>query len=1803
MPIKTGFLQSLKVRSPAILALFYAIFGTVWISANATLLLDLNDNPVFNALIDLLFVVLSSMLLYLLLRKRAAPAIQQAALPKLKARVAYIVASFLCLLLIVPVLDLTISEVHTPKIEKNTYKNLRLIAKIKVVQYERWRDSRIGDAEVIAADENFARLIGDFQAGSSAGSREMILERFGAIMKAYEFEGISLLDSQGMELLRRGDAAVSAEMQRRLVQQSEKTGKVQFSDLYLIGNERIQQDIIAPISRQGNTPRIIGFVIIHTGLDRFILPRVLSWPSASSSAEVLIVRQENAAEDIIHTVKGKHQAAITTRPVSTNTSSTYASPMLQGTGYHGKQIFTVQEPLSDSDWKITTQVDRDEVMEPLHTLLLWVSAVTLAATGIVALALLLLWRQQQRSYQLELLSESNARDRLLKRFYDLPFIGMGVSDPVNGRWLQVNDRLCEIFGYTREKLLQMTLYEITHPEDLAANINDFKSFLRSEMQRFARDKRYLHKNGNIIATRTEVDCTRAQDGSIEMLLVMVEDITERKEAEQALQKSEERLALVLKGSNDGWWDLDLINSKAYHSPRWWGMLGYEAGQDNRDPLLWQKLTHPDDIESTLTYLRKVLAGDEVSYEIELRLQHKAGHYVPILTKGYILRNGTGQAVRISGTNTDLTERKQAEQALRLQEEFNRVLLENLVDGVVACDAKLNLVLFNQTARQWHGMDATRVPRQQWGSYFGLYDADGVHELTFDQIPLVRAYRGETLHHVGMSIKALGQSTRFITCSAAGLYDSTGKQLGAVAIMRDITQNLRHTQILRDSETLYREMFEANPHPMWVFDLETNAFLNVNNAAISHYGWSREEFLSMTIFDVRPQEEHAKLHEHLPQLSSDDLIRSDEWRHKKKDGSEILVEITSHPLIFSGRNARLVTVFDITARKRDEIEIRTLNRLLLMLTNINQAIVRRLNPVELFQEACTIAVRDGGFRMAWIGLIEEDDRHVKPVASMGEVGDYLENINIDLQDPALNEPTIRAIREGHHAISHDVIEDESSRPWREKAFQWGYRGIVALPLTVNGSVIGNFSLYSSEVGVFNEREMNLLDKLAGDISFALEVAKSAQHKLETEQALEQSEALFQTLASTAPVGILRTDLNGNTLYVNASACIMAGLKPGKISPADWTQATHPDDRKRVQAEWKKAVRSQRGFSLEYRFLHPNGNITWVKGQAAAEKNSDGNFTGFVGTITDITALKASEESLRMSAAVFENTREGVMVTDADNRILMVNRAFSEISRYNELDAIGEKPTMLASGRHDRAFYHEMWHSLNEAGHWQGEIWNRRKDGDIHPVLMSISAIKNKAGQIMNYVGVFADISNLKASEAQLEFLAHHDPLTRLPNRLMLISRLDHAIEVSRRANTHLALLMLDLDRFKNVNDSFGHLAGDELLQQVAQRLTGRLRGVDTVTRLGGDEFTVLLQNMTQTDDAARVAQDIIKTLEAPWRLSNQVEVRLSASIGISLYPDHASNAHELLQHADAALYQAKAAGRGCARYFSESLTLAARDRFNLEARLREAIPRNELSVHYQPKIDIASGRTIGAEALVRWQDPAEGLILPARFISIAEETGLISIIGEWMMNEACLQGKRWLDAGLPPLSMAINLSAHQLHHSDIVETLSAVLARTDFPPQLLELELTESILMQREAEIIETLNALRTMGISLAIDDFGTGYSSLAYLKSFPLDILKIDKSFVHDIETDQDDRAITATIIGIAHTLGLQVVAEGVETEEQLAFLRTHECDIYQGYLVSPPVPAEQFVEFIKSRNADQGKVTKEQTPARKNPARGRTRS
>jgi diguanylate cyclase (GGDEF)-like protein/PAS domain S-box-containing protein len=569
-------------------------------------------------------------------------------------------------------------------------------------------------------------------------------------------------------------------------------------------------------------------------------------------------------------------------------------------------------------------------------------------------------------------------------------------------------------------------------------------------------------------------------------------------------------------------------------------------------------------------------------------------------------------------------------------------------------------------------------------------------------------------------------------------------------------------------------------------------------------------------------------------------------------------------------------------------------------------------------------------------------------------------------------------------------------------------------------------------------------------------------------------------------------------------------------------------------------------------------------------------GVVVSHENITERKQTETKLRIAATVFES-HEGMIITDAHEVILNVNQAFTLITGYSSAEAIGQTPRLWSSGRQGKALYIALWQSIQNMGSWQGELWNRRKNGEIYPEWLSITAVKNENAEVTHYVATFIDITDRKVTEETIHQLSFYDALTQLPNRRLLHERLKHAIDVSHRTGRQIAVLMLGLDKFKAVNDNFGRIVGDELLQQVAERIKAHLREADTSARLGSDEFVILMEDIDQYEVVARIANAIIDDLTLPFSLCEHQNVSIGASIGIGIYPEHGNSVETLMENAATALSQAKDSGRGCFAYFSEELTQKARERLALENRLRHAIEQQELQVYFQPQIDIVSNRIVGAEALVRWHDPIHGCIMPSDFIALAEETGMILALGEFVLRETCRQGQQWLNEGLPAIRLAVNVSPYQFSHCDINALVTQVLHDTGFPIQYLELEITESGLMNNQEQAMTILNDLHNQGVHLAIDDFGTGYSSLSYLKFFPLDILKIDKSFVDDIPVSQSDMAIAATIIAMGHHLDFKVLAEGVENAEQLAFLREHGCDIYQGYFCSKPVPANEFLLLLRA--------------------------
>ncbi len=550
----------------------------------------------------------------------------------------------------------------------------------------------------------------------------------------------------------------------------------------------------------------------------------------------------------------------------------------------------------------------------------------------------------------------------------------------------------------------------------------------------------------------------------------------------------------------------------------------------------------------------------------------------------------------------------------------------------------------------------------------------------------------------------------------------------------------------------------------------------------------------------------------------------------------------------------------------------------------------------------------------------------------------------------------------------------------------------------------------------------------------------------------------------------------------------------------------------------------------------------------------------------------KNQLAMSARIFESSLDGIVVTDSDTVIQLVNPAVSMISGYSAAELIGKKTNYLKSNRHDSEFYRDMWGVINKTGQWSGEIWDRRKNGEIYPQWLSIIAFRDLWGRVSNYVGVFHDMSVVKRQEDELRYQARHDALTSLPNRTFFQYRLQDSLTYASRHHEMLAILFLDLDNFKHINDSMGPTTGDTMLQEISRRLLGTVGETGVLARLGGDEFGILLEDVKNEENAVKTAGLIQEILAKPFRFKDH-DFFLTVSIGITFFPNDGQEAETLLKNADMAMFRVKENGGNGYEIFIAAMDREVSRRLTLEANLRRAIEQGELRVYYQPKVNLQSGRIVSMEALVRWQS-ADGIVSPAEFIPLAEKTGLIIPLGRFVLHAAAAQTKKWRDEG-HDLRVAVNLSPRQFQEKNLLDMISDVIAETGLPPQGLELEITEGVVMANEENAIDIMTKMSHMGFFLAMDDFGTGYSSLHYLKQFPINTLKIDKSFVDNIPSDEENVAITSAIISMAKSLGLEVVAEGVETEEQLNFLRELGCDEMQGYYFSPPVPAADFSRML----------------------------
>jgi len=559
-------------------------------------------------------------------------------------------------------------------------------------------------------------------------------------------------------------------------------------------------------------------------------------------------------------------------------------------------------------------------------------------------------------------------------------------------------------------------------------------------------------------------------------------------------------------------------------------------------------------------------------------------------------------------------------------------------------------------------------------------------------------------------------------------------------------------------------------------------------------------------------------------------------------------------------------------------------------------------------------------------------------------------------------------------------------------------------------------------------------------------------------------------------------------------------------------------------------------------------------------------------------RAEQQTRKLSSAV-EQTADAVLITDRHGSIEYVNRAFEQISGYSAAEAVGQRPNLVKSGEHDATYYQRLWNTLHAGDVYRDVLVNRRKDGELYYEEKTITPLRDAAGVITHFVSTGKDITERMHSQERLHYMAHHDALTKLPNRALLLDRLTQSLAYARWHRRLVAVMFLDLDRFKRINDTLGHAAGDQLLRALALRLKATLRERDTVARFGGDEFVMLLDDVASEKDVALLANKVLEAMTQPYQIDAHA-FHLTASIGISLYPGDGQDTGTLLRNADIAMYRAKDLGKNTYQFYSAEMSHRAFERLALEGSLRRALEQKEFVIYYQPQVNMATQELLGMEALLRWQHPELGLLAPADFLALLEETGLIIAVGDWVLRSACEQARAWCNAGLAPVRVAVNLSGHQLRQANFCATVTQLLKTYHLPNGCLELEITENVLMQDAERALSALAQVDRTCIRVAIDDFGTGYSSLGYLKRFPIDTLKIDRSFVRDITTDPQDAAIVRSVIAMARSLNLEVIAEGVEHEEQLAFLRNEQCHIIQGYFISPPLPAPEATAFLISHRA-----------------------
>ena len=1304
------------------------------------------------------------------------------------------------------------------------------------------------------------------------------------------------------------------------------------------------------------------------------------------------------------------------------------------------------------------------------------------------------------------------------------------------------------------------------------------------------------------------------------------DVSDSHAALSARAASDERFRLVTHATTDAVWDWDLQSDAVWWNEGMEKLFGVPRHLLPPDSTSWTQRLHPDDCGRVMDSVRAVLTGQGNSWSAEYRFRRFDGSYAWVSDRGFVIRDARGRAVRMVGGMADVSVQKQArleaEQDARAQAEMVRVQQRMTSADLpvaqllqLAVDAALVLTQADAALLELADGEQLRVRARARASLPGLgplvgqtapTQSDAADDSHFLTVPL----------NVGKAVsgrlRALLRSGSSFTARQAVHLQTLADSLGATLQLRDIEARLRA------SEAQYRSLFADHPQPMWVYERDSLRILAVNRAMVQLHGYSETELMRMALPDLFLPEERERLAAALHDMSHSARPEPQRQRHVRRDGTVIDMELYTGSTRFNGVAACQVLGNDVTERVRTEHELARVGRAQRLLGECNEILVRATSEAELLRAVCRVAVEIGGYQLGWVGMARDDAaKSIDIVAHAGHNEHFVEELQLSwsADQPGGQGPAGQCVRSGKTEIVRDVRKAQGFSHLLDRMEALGLRAAICLPLCDTQRTFGLLYLYASELMDLSAEEAQLLESLANDVAFGIKSlrARTEQQHLQA-MMLKVASAVsagigaefFQQLvtnmsdvlgAPMAGVARLQPTPEGQPPRASTIACMVDGaLQP----PMDYEVTDTPGElllahphalvHEQVSQRYKHCMQCAE-LGMEGYVGH---QLTDSEGQPVGHI-----FVAFREPLTrpdfmlhtmQIFAARASAEMQRQSAdsrirqqaSLLDKARDAIIVRDLGHRITFWNQGAEHMYGWTRQEAMGRSIAELLY--RDTQEFENATQATLDNGEWTGEILQYDRHGTPLEVEGRWTLVRADDGTPESVLALNTDIRQRKATEREIQRLAFYDPLTGLPNRMLLMDRIGQALTKAQRQRQGGALLFIDLDNFKTLNDTLGHDKGDLLLQQVAKRLNTCVRSVDTVARLGGDEFVVMIEELSNDTEAlarhARgVGEKVLTVLSAPYALAGY-QYRSTPSIGIAPFDDMPTSVGELLKQADLAMYQAKTAGRNTLRFFDPGMQAVVSARALLEADLRAALSQDEFMLHYQPQVD-HHGHIVGLEALLRWSQPQRGMVSPGEFIPLAEETGLILPLGRWVLHTACKLLASWRDEpDLAHLTMAVNVSSRQFRHASFVDDVARVLAITGAPSTQLKLELTETLLVEDMETTIATMTALRSYGVRFSLDDFGTGYSSLSYLKRMPLDQLKIDQSFVADLLTDPNDAAIVDTIIALSRSLGLQVIAEGVETADQRERLAQAGCRYYQGYLFSRPLSMDALDRLLRPHQA-----------------------